>query len=87
MAAMTRGDLLKLLEREAKSYRKEALESVSGRNRHMNELSTLDIQVMNEIPERFQRFADAILVDFINLIGNSQGLDYGLYVKDLDSPE
>lgn len=80
---MTKIELLKLLEREAKSYRKGALESVTLRNRYMNELSTLDIQIMQEIPERFQRFVDAILVDFINLIGNSQGIDYGFYTKDL----
>ena len=39
---------------------------------------------MKENQERFQRFADAILVDFIHYIGNGQGLDYGLYTKHLD---
>ena len=42
---------------------------------------------MKENQERFQRFADAILVDFVNYIGNGQGLDYGLYTKHWDSKE
>lgn len=83
---MTKIELLKMLDREAKSYRKTALASIE-RNGHMNDLSTMDIRVMKEDQERFQRFADAILVDFVNYIGNGQGLDYGLYTKHWDSKE
>ena len=52
---MTKIELLKMLDREAKSYRKTALASIE-RNGHMNDLSTMDIRVMKEDQERFQRF-------------------------------
>ncbi|MBU6415223.1 hypothetical protein KGQ34_03215 [Patescibacteria group bacterium] len=83
---MTRGELLNFLEKEAKRYRKEALSSIE-RNKHMNNLSKQDILRLKKDRQMTQKMIDALLVDFINVIGNSQGCDYGLYVKHLESAD
>ena len=80
---MTRGELLELLNREAKEYRKEAFMSVEL-NKHMNNLSLKDISRLKKDQQLTQKLINAILVDFINKIGISQGGDYGLYTKDLE---
>lgn len=80
--ALTRGDLLKLLEKEAKDYREKALDSVR-RNCHMNGLTEADIVEVRKNPELFRRFAEAVLVDFVNWVGVGQGLDYGLKTSHL----
>ena len=71
---MKKLDLCKLLESSAKDYRLDCNDSVNN-NCHMNELNVK--QCID------QRNIDAILVDFINFIANEQGIDLGLYVKDL----
>ncbi len=81
---MTRGNLLNLLEEEAKRYRWHALASI-GRNEHMNSLSRKDVTKLKKNRQLTQRVIDAILVDFINSIGTGQCLDYGLYTKHLES--
>lgn len=79
---MTRGELLNLLTKEAEQYRKEALPSIKH-NRHMNDLSDADLAKLEKNPQLTQKIIDALLVDFINLIGISQCCDYGLYTKHL----
>ncbi|MBU4348331.1 MAG: hypothetical protein L6266_01965 [Nanoarchaeota archaeon] len=79
---MTCGELLNLLEEEAKKYRKEALSSVEH-NRYMNNLSFKDISKLKKEQRLTQKLIDAILVDFINRIGNGQGGDYGLRTEHL----
>lgn len=80
--AMTRGELLNLLTEEAKIYREKALSSIE-RNRRMNNLSLKDISKMKKDQQWAQRLADALLVDFINIIGVSQCIDYCLRTKHI----
>jgi len=70
---VTKKDLMDLLEREAKLYRKEGVEDSLLRNRHMHGFRGIFD------PE----LADAVLVDFINHVGGGQGLDLGLYTDDI----
>lgn len=79
---MLRGELLNFLTEEAKEYRQNTLESLR-RNRHMHNLSLADIQRLEENQRLVQATIDAILVDFINFVGATQCVDYGLYTKDL----
>lgn len=65
---------LEKLAIKAKKYSSEAQQSVV-RNNHMNELTD------NEIID--QRHIDAVLVDFINTVAMSYGIDYALNTKDL----
>lgn len=81
---MTRGELLDFLTEQAKRYHKDALETVI-RNRHMNDLTDKDIARIRRSKKFFQRFADALLVDFINSVGVGQNIDYGLYTKHLEN--
>lgn len=71
---MTKIQLLEYLTRMAKEYRKDCQNSVN-RNKHMNDL--------NGNFELNQNSIDALLTDFINMIGVNQGVDYALYSKDL----
>ncbi|MEK7478691.1 MAG: hypothetical protein AAB626_02075 [Patescibacteria group bacterium] len=80
--AITRGELLNLLTKEAKKYRKGALSSVE-RSGHMNNLSPEDISKLKKEQQLTQKLIDALLVDFINSVGIGQCLDYGLYTKHL----
>ena len=75
----TRGELLKYIERMAVEYAPKCGDSVL-RNVHMNELpKNMEKYLL------IQKEIDAILTDFVNYIGTDQGLDYGMYVKDLYS--
>ena len=71
---MTRGELLKIIEQNGKDYYKDAPQSIL-RNNHMNNLKGDEI-INKDVVE-------ATIVDFINFIGTKQGLDYGMYIKDL----
>jgi hypothetical protein len=69
----TKKDLMDLLEREAKLYRKEGIEASLRRNEHMHKFRG----------KFHAKLADAILVDFINSVASGQGLDLGLYTHDI----
>lgn len=71
---MTKGKLLEMLDGYATDYVKIARESII-RNKHMNEF-----RGEGQID---QNLIDALIVDFVNYIGNCQGLDYGLYTHYL----
>lgn len=71
---MTKIQLLEYLTRIAKKYRSGCSESIF-RNNHMNEIKE-EVHVS-------QNLIDAILTDFINVVGVDQGVDYGLYSRDL----
>jgi len=73
---MTILDLLKLVEKYAKSYKDNGVAKSIVRNSHMNEFEGDE----GDIDEKL---VDAILVDFINFIARNQGVDYGMYTKDL----
>ena len=75
---MTKAELLKYLEKRAKDYRKNCVDSIN-RNSHMNETSGKFNLDQNSI--------DAILTDFINYIGIHQGIDYAMYTEDLRKEE
>ena len=70
---MTKGELMKMLVKYAKGYAPDCLESIKH-NSHMNEYRGKVIT---------QNIIDAIIVDFVNFIGYEQGLDLGLYTRDL----
>lgn len=80
--AMTRGELLTLLTEEAKQYCIQAMASIE-RNRHANDLSKKELKKLKKNQKLTQRMIDALLVDFINVVGVGQGIDYALYTKDL----
>gem|GEM_PF-2381512 len=74
-------ELLGLLTREAKEYRKQALKSIE-RNRHMNGLLLRNTASLKRIKSLLiQKIIDALLVDFINCIGAKQGIDYALHTE------
>ena len=72
---MTNGDFFELVMKHGKAYIKDAQESIV-RNNHMNEIEDGE-QVQ-------QRHIDAVLVDFINHIGNKMCMDMGIYTEDLN---
>ena len=71
---LTSGELLELITDFAKEYRLKSVESMN-RNKHRNDLTEKD--------EVSQKVVDAVLVDFVNYIGVTRGVDYGLYASDL----
>jgi hypothetical protein len=71
---LTSGELLKLITGFAKEYHSKSVESVKRKN-HMNDLTEKD--------EVSQKVVDAVLADFVNYIGSTRGVDYGLYASDL----
>ena len=70
---MTKIEMLEMLKSQAKTYVKDGVKSVK-RNEHMNELGNETLS---------QNQLEAVIVDFINSIGVSQGVDYGLYTSDI----
>ena len=68
---MTKLELLKMLTENAKEFRKDS--GHYGRNAHMHAIT--------ECPP--QDVIDAVLTGFINHVGGLQGVDYGLYARDL----
>lgn len=71
---MTRGQLLKMLERQVSEFRRTATDSIA-QNAHLT-------QIDNE-PTLSQKQIDAVLVGFINHIGADFGIDLGLRASDL----
>lgn len=71
---MNKIQLTELLIKRAKEYSKDAQSSLV-RNNHMNEIDD------GEIVQ--QRIIDAVVVDYINFIGNKMCMDIALYVEDL----
>jgi len=71
---MTKSELINMLIEYGQKYTSEAIESVK-RNRHMNDLGNDDLIS--------QDIVNALIVDFINFIGIKNGIDVGMYVKDL----
>ena len=67
---------LNQLTENAKEYKLIAKDSVK-RNKHMN-------QGIDDFDIIHQAVIDAILVDFINHIGVKSGIDYALYISDLN---
>ncbi len=70
---MEKGRLLKILCDEAKSYCLKAIKRIHV-NKHMNEYQDEEVS---------QAVADALIVDFINFIGESMGVDLAFYTKNL----
>jgi hypothetical protein len=70
---MTKIELLDYLKSEARSFRADR--DSFERNKHMH----------NADCTPSQEEVDAVLVGFINQIGLSQGVDYGLYAVDLSA--
>lgn len=70
---MTKLDLLKMLERDAKEFRADR--DYFARNSHMHTIKNAPSQ----------EIVDAVLVGFINCVALQQGIDYGLYTRDLST--
>lgn len=69
---MTKIELLEMMTKKAKEFRSDS--EHYQRNSHMHNIT--------ETPP--QEVIDAVLTGFINHIGVSQGVDYGMYANDLD---
>ena len=74
----TKSDLMIYLTRMAMEYSPKCKESVK-QNQHMNLVIEEDV----DIALGDDNIVEAVLVDFVNYIGNNQGLDWGLYTKHL----
>jgi hypothetical protein len=72
---MTNGELLKLLEGHAVAYCMDP--KCAWRNHHMNRLKKRDKKHLKK------RVIEAVLIDFINHVGSSQGCDLGLNSQNL----
>lgn len=72
---LSKGELMKIVSNAAIRYKASGIKESLRRNKHMH-----DAVVDSDYRESL---ADAILVDFINYLGMEQGLDYGMYTKDL----
>ena len=70
---MNRGELIKFTVDCAKLYVDGAKASIK-RNSHMNFYDNESVA---------QSTIDALIVDFVNFMGVKQGLDWGLYTRDL----
>jgi hypothetical protein len=81
-AGMTIGQLFSLLEAEAKKYREDLIGSIV-REREAYELSKSDNAEIGRKQKLFKRFADAVLVDFINHVALGQGVDRAERPKDI----
>ena len=79
---MTSGELMRMLTKIAEEQRENCIESIFVRNKHMNSLGDIDHMLLRQ--DILQEIVDAVLVDFINKVGGFQGLDWGLYTKDLN---
>lgn len=75
---MTRGELVELIAKYAKQYRKTGVLESLQRNHHMNQYEGEQVSAQT---------IDAILVDFVNFVGYKQCLDFGMYTRDLDEPD
>jgi hypothetical protein len=73
---MLRGELMTFLVNRAKDYRREGIFESITRNSHTNKFDG----VFNE------SLADAVLVDFVNYLGLTQGIDLALYTEDIVPP-
>jgi hypothetical protein len=71
---MTREELLNMLTKSAKEYAPTAKGSIV-KNRHMNELGETVTVTQEEV--------DALIAGFINFVGASYAVDYGLKASDL----
>lgn len=73
---MTRGELVKLIDETMRLYRANGILDSVKRNSHMNEYKNEKVS---------QKTLDAIMVDFVNFVASTQGIDYALYTSDLPS--
>jgi hypothetical protein len=76
---LTRGDILKMITAMAQKYVPFARKSVL-RNSHMHRYTGAP----GDVP---QTFVEAVVVDFINFVSTSIGVDYGLCTKHLAERE
>ena len=74
--AMTKGEMIKLLNDDAIRYKIRGIIKSVKNNKHMNKWHGRAMSGMND-------FADAVVVDFINFVADGQGLDYGMHTYHL----
>ncbi len=79
---MTTGELLNMLEEDAREYRSKALNNIQ-RNREYYELAAKDVRRIRRRAKQYQRIVDAILADFINEVALRRGLNRGELVRHL----
>ena len=74
---MKNGEFIDIIIKDLKAYRASGVMESVERNKHMNQYEGERVSGQT---------VDAILVDFVNFIGNRRGMDLGLYTVDLDEP-
>ena len=74
---MTKGELLKMMEKIAVEYCNRDVLASLKRNSHMNEYKGEVIT---------QDTIEALIVDFVNYVGNYQGINYGLKTCIMSQP-
>ena len=79
---MTTGELLDLMEADAKEYRKTALASMA-RNASLYGFTASDLRFLAAYNQRSQRIVDAVLADFINVVAGRRGVNRGEKVEHL----
>lgn len=75
-AIYTAEELVDVLIADAKEYAPDACDSIM-RNKHMNNIGP-DVAIEPDL-------VDATIVDFINFVGSTRGLDVAMYTVDLKS--
>ena len=71
---MNKGEFVKMIHEMMERYRNIGILQSVKRNKHMNDYKGEPVS---------QETLDAIMVDFVNYIAATQGMDYALYTKDL----
>lgn len=79
---MTKKEYMKIIMRCAGDYYRGVLPSIKVSN-HRNNLNKIDFRMINLTPEFSQRFAEAVIIDFVNFVGQWHGLDWDFRAKHL----
>lgn len=79
---MTVGELLDLVEHSAERYLPEAL-AIIARNPEACGLTEKDLHRLRRKPQVFQRFAGALLVQFVNHLARERGGNRGERIEHL----
>lgn len=74
----TPGNLMEVLDHDAKAFTKDGSLEWINRNKHMN-----DYDGEFETNEHNQKLVDAAVVGFLNYVASQYCMDYGMYTRDL----
>jgi len=80
---ITPDDVKKVLDAIIKKTKNSDCSSVFSRGELLEYMSTIITEIRDSFSDMDQKIADAILVDFTNFVGASQGINYGIHTKHL----